>query len=247
MGITHATAAPGSDSGDGKISHNAWDEAHDISTLEITDIPTAEDDTALVLAPDGTGGVEFRAEAGVSGLTWVLDVDDPLTANTNLTSGTGTWTIDGTLKCVSAGGAHDRTYHNAAGFSFFPMSIVECEVKIPASFTYIGIYVGWGTGNGGMSWRINTGNTVQMERDGVANLGTTAYTVPAAGTWVKLRMVMVGGRTVGYVDGVRKYEATGYSYGDAGQAITRAGVACWGGTAYFRNLKGWSADLAQPA
>jgi hypothetical protein len=28
MGIHHATAAPGTDSGDGKISHNAWDEDH---------------------------------------------------------------------------------------------------------------------------------------------------------------------------------------------------------------------------
>lgn len=31
---------------------------------EITDIATAEDDDTLVLAPDGLGGVEFRAEAG---------------------------------------------------------------------------------------------------------------------------------------------------------------------------------------
>lgn len=30
---------------------------------EITDIPTAETDDTLVLAPDGAGGVEFRAEA----------------------------------------------------------------------------------------------------------------------------------------------------------------------------------------
>jgi hypothetical protein len=34
---------------------------------EITDIPTTEMDDTLVLAPDGAGGVEFRAEAGGSG------------------------------------------------------------------------------------------------------------------------------------------------------------------------------------
>jgi hypothetical protein len=34
---------------------------------EITDLPTAETDTSLVLAPDGAGGVEFRAETGGSG------------------------------------------------------------------------------------------------------------------------------------------------------------------------------------
>lgn len=34
---------------------------------DILDIPTAEMDDTLVLAPDGTGGVEFRAEAGGGG------------------------------------------------------------------------------------------------------------------------------------------------------------------------------------
>jgi hypothetical protein len=34
------------------------------SITEILDIPTAETDATLVLAPDGAGGVEFRAEAG---------------------------------------------------------------------------------------------------------------------------------------------------------------------------------------
>ena len=39
------------------------------SVADITDIPTAEMDDSLVLAPDGAGGVEFRAEVGGSGLT----------------------------------------------------------------------------------------------------------------------------------------------------------------------------------
>lgn len=36
---------------------------------DILDIPTAETDSSLVLAPDGAGGVEFRAEAGGGGST----------------------------------------------------------------------------------------------------------------------------------------------------------------------------------
>lgn len=39
---------------------------------EILDLPTAETDDSLVLAPDGAGGVEFRAEAGGSGGALVL-------------------------------------------------------------------------------------------------------------------------------------------------------------------------------
>lgn len=36
------------------------------SVADILDLPTAETDDTLVLAPDGAGGVEFRAEAGGS-------------------------------------------------------------------------------------------------------------------------------------------------------------------------------------
>ena len=42
---------------------------------EIVDIPTAETDPTLVLAPDGTGGVEFRAEAGGAGGGTLLLLD----------------------------------------------------------------------------------------------------------------------------------------------------------------------------
>lgn len=37
------------------------------SVADILDLPTAETDTSLVLAPDGAGGVEFRAETGGAG------------------------------------------------------------------------------------------------------------------------------------------------------------------------------------
>ena len=38
-----------------------------LAVTEITDLPTAEMDDSLVLAPDGAGGVEFRAETGGGG------------------------------------------------------------------------------------------------------------------------------------------------------------------------------------
>lgn len=57
------------------------------SPTEITDIPTAETDDTLVLAPDGAGGVEFRAEAGGSDpagfTTIVTSADQDVTNNTN--------------------------------------------------------------------------------------------------------------------------------------------------------------------
>lgn len=46
------------------------------SPADIIDIPTAETDASLVLAPDGVGGVEFRAETGAS-LPWITDNVQP--------------------------------------------------------------------------------------------------------------------------------------------------------------------------
>lgn len=54
---------------------------------EILDIPTAETDAALVLAPDGAGGVEFRAEAG--GTSGVLS--DNCVATSQNFSGNNSW------------------------------------------------------------------------------------------------------------------------------------------------------------
>lgn len=59
-----------------------WGDWHDPAdapigthTHDIVDLPTAETDTALVLAPDGAGGVEFRAETGGGGGSVTDDVD----------------------------------------------------------------------------------------------------------------------------------------------------------------------------
>jgi len=57
MGITHTTAATGTDSGDGKISKNAWNEAHDLSTLSLEpsiDTQIAVTDPTTNYASDGT-------------------------------------------------------------------------------------------------------------------------------------------------------------------------------------------------
>jgi hypothetical protein len=50
--------------GTGSGAHAATHEDGGADELEVADLATAEMDDALVLAPDGAGGVEFRAEAG---------------------------------------------------------------------------------------------------------------------------------------------------------------------------------------
>jgi hypothetical protein len=105
------------------------------SPTEILDIPTAETDASLVLAPDGVGGVEFRAEAGGGGLSSSMtQLSSPVTMTTAGTwydgpvSGalaTGTWLIVVSLAMSSGSSATQTaqirdssgtTYASAVGF-----------------------------------------------------------------------------------------------------------------------------------
>jgi hypothetical protein len=61
-----------------------WNDSVGVS--EIVDLPTAEMDDSLVLAPDGAGGVEFRAETGGSG---DITTDAAWAAKGDLIVGTG--------------------------------------------------------------------------------------------------------------------------------------------------------------
>ena len=56
---------------DGVSAWTTW-ATQGASLADILDIPTAETDDTLVLAPDGAGGVEFRAEAGGVGSALTL-------------------------------------------------------------------------------------------------------------------------------------------------------------------------------
>src|SRR5687768_4470705 len=62
----------------------------------IETLATAEMDDTLVLAPDGVGGVEFRAEAG-GGSSWTLSLDHSGANLTGWTSVGGTWASNGTI------------------------------------------------------------------------------------------------------------------------------------------------------
>ena len=76
---------------------------------DILDIPTAETDASLVLAPDGAGGVEFRPEAGGGSITYAsAQLGSPVGLNTGgftdiLSLGSlaaGTWLFMASLQCA---------------------------------------------------------------------------------------------------------------------------------------------------
>jgi hypothetical protein len=86
---------------------------------EITDLPTAEMDDTLVLAPDGAGGVEFRAETGGSGNVATDAIWD---AAGDLAVGTGANTAakltKGATGTVPTAGASTLAYAYPPGYEF---------------------------------------------------------------------------------------------------------------------------------
>ena len=91
------------DSGDVLLGDGTWGAGGGGSPTEILDIPTAEMDDTLVLAPDGAGGVEFRAEVGGA----VAFVDEETPAGTidgaNAAFTLGATPVAGSLKLYKNG------------------------------------------------------------------------------------------------------------------------------------------------
>jgi hypothetical protein len=79
--------------------------------LEVSDLATSESDDTLVLAPDGAGGVEWRAEAGGSSVTALSAAGTTNTAIANgswtdllsLSLTAGTWIAWASCPILSAG------------------------------------------------------------------------------------------------------------------------------------------------
>lgn len=79
------------------------------SPADILDLPTVEMDDTLVLAPDGVGGVEFRAEAVVAHLADAADAHDASAISVLDTAGNFTGTdvetvLDELFDAISGGG-----------------------------------------------------------------------------------------------------------------------------------------------
>jgi hypothetical protein len=68
---------------------------------DIVDLPTAETDSTLVLAPDGAGGVEFRAETGGGGGTIVYPALKPGTPTDDFDAALSGWTAASTAGSFS--------------------------------------------------------------------------------------------------------------------------------------------------
>ncbi len=85
------------------VNHDTYDHTGipGAAPAEIVDIPTAETNAALVLAPDGAGGVEFRAEAGAAGALLASKYYKPATQQNPSTASTTLVDVDATNLAVT--------------------------------------------------------------------------------------------------------------------------------------------------
>lgn len=221
------------------------------------DIAAIDDGGANTAAEVRTAltGVLGRADAG----GWVFDLDDPLTSTAGLDTGLGTWSIATTLQLVNSTSQQNRARSTTVltnGSHF----VVECEVQIPTDFTTggtpsnrhirIGAMPGSVSLTGGSTGQINGGiradGQVYFEEDGVQGHPAGSYTIPAAGTWVSIQMVVTGGRASMWFDGVKVADAWIGAAGDLVGSGMRPYIVVHSDTTLtykFRNLAAWSLGL----
>ena len=194
-------------------------------------------------------------ESGGGASPWTQDVNDPLTSLAGLTTYAGTWAITGgQLECTVATSTFCRARSNITVTALGLPAVVEVEFEVPTWMPGGGANrrarVGIGPPNvaGPVLLEIRGDNTVVFESDATFLITSTPYTVPAAGTWVKIRLIATGHRYTGFIDGVKVLESQ-YSnnlnstawYPHVGTYSTAAGVIRW------RNLKCWTMAGGLPA
>ena len=101
---------------DGRLYETTLAEINTDINTEITDIPTAETDTTLVLKPDGAGGVEWGADVGV-----VLTDGEGTTANVTSVDLGGTLTGDATINI----GTHTFNLSKVSGNDTILLSLFQ--------------------------------------------------------------------------------------------------------------------------
>lgn len=181
---------------------------------------------------------------------WALEVDDPLTSLDDLTTYSGTWSIDTTLKVVPPNGTTQCRAFSDVALSHSMAYVVEVEMQIPASgfsssSQHMRVGVGKVEGNRITTVGLRGDGYLYWEADATAAIESgLAYALPSAGTWVKVRQAVIGSRQVVYVDDVAIGELHYHGYTTLAAAGWFPYVVSYGGhTAKFRNLKCWTLNL----
>jgi hypothetical protein len=231
---------------------------------DILDIPTAEMDDTLVLAPDGAGGVEFRAETGGGGgVDWNQVINESGASFANFTSLSGTWASDGTIiqQTQAPTGSNATEAYFTAAQAIGWGSILEFEARFPTTGQGAGANIqakvimgstNTGGTTGAIAVVLETGTTdsVAIEKQGNANLKVWTTAI-ALDTWHKVRVVNNGVFLSAYLAGTLL--GTTNLLGMPGLAGTVQATAdylkfsTYNAIVDWRNIKLWTLSTGAPA
>lgn len=223
-----------------------------------------DEDTGSTYLYYDTPATPIWVEVGASGLgggiTWTQVVNESGTTDTNWTTnnGTGTWSSDGTSinQTGSIGSAWGALYlkddvgGSTADSVRTAMTIYEAEVQCPSGclvgLTFSRRYNN--DSNGQVVYYIDPdADALKLSTFGLSNLLNDSV-VFAPDTWYKLRIVLVGSSLDLYYDNGSglTYRASIFVQDESGIAF-KFGLAVFGGTAKFKNIKAWNGGLSLPA
>jgi hypothetical protein len=191
-------------------SWGTWLDASAATVADILDLPTAEMDDTLVLAPDGAGGVEFRAETGGGGGGLVLLAS--LTASASATLDFTTRNAAGQSGAIFQS---DFDEYQIDGINLAPATNgvdLQCKVGTGGGPTYAGgtDYFSSmnGFGSSGGSVQYNAASTAQWTiartLSNGANYGNASFSIRLAAPQDTASMKYYHG-TIVYHDGTQVY------------------------------------------
>ena len=186
-------------------------------------------------------GANVALGAG-GGSAWTQVVNESGTSFTNFTSGSGTWSSDGTVIKQTNTGA-SATYARYNTMLVVGMIVFEAEIQLRTSGAdrIGGLIVGFdGSSAAGIGVRINEGSDeVQSEVVFTTNKLAVASTIDV-NTWYKLRVVVGGGQVTFYLDDTIKGSS------NITPTITNAsyiGLYTYQAEVWYRNIKAWNLTL----
>jgi len=186
------------------------------AVADIVDVPTAETDTALVLAPDGAGGVEFRAENGGSGgaVAAFIGAKVKNTAGTSFTGGAEA-DVPFATEDFDTDGFHDNVTNN---------NRLTVPAGLGGKYLVVGqIGVGATAGDRFVRVKKNDGGDIAFHRmmDAGAPVGPIVVVVDlAAGDWVGMRLYPGSDTKTLYTDaGLNWFSIVKLDSGHLGQGV----------------------------
>jgi hypothetical protein len=175
-------------------------------------------------------------------LAWNLVLDNPLTSTTGFTATGGTWdTSSGAYVQASGGGAYSLRWN-----TLLTSPWVFAEVDVGSGTRYAGLSVGAdGVGHSLLGRYQHAAGVfqVQLERQGVVAIQTSAWPGGAFDAWRRLGLLVAGGVGTIYDEG-RAVRAMGRI--DIDLTHQRLHVLTHDGNVRFRNLKVWQLDPGLP-